>query len=95
MEASAMTTPRKRTAPCLTHTRRLKRESNASESLILRRPEFTREVTRARFRPTAAPARPVREAFPRASLRRFRGWPEGLLALFEVDWRPQRLPGAA
>ena len=89
-----MTTPQKRTAPCLTHTRRLKRESNASESLILRR-EFTREEPRARFRSCASPERPVRVPFPRASLRHFTGAPERLLALLEADWRPQRLRGAA
>lgn len=90
-----MTSHQKRTAPCLTHTRRLKRETNACEDTIMRRPGFYREEPRACFRPSAAPARPVWGPFPRASLRRFKNWPEGLLALLEADWRPQRLRGAA
>lgn len=74
---------------------RPERVLRACESLILRPPESTREGVGGSTFVSWGRERPVREPFPRASLRRFKGWPAGLLAFLEAGWRPERLRGAA
>lgn len=40
-------------------------------------------------------SRRYRAPFPRLPLRRFTGWPAGLLAALENDWRPEHTGGVA
>ncbi len=75
---------------------RPERDHKASrESLILRPPESTRQVGGACRVVFDARPRLPRRPFPRASLRRFKGWPEGLRVLLEAGARPSRASGAA
>ncbi len=74
---------------------RPERDPKACESLILRPPESTRQGGGDCSALSDVTTRPPRRPFPRTSLRRFTGWPEGLLVLFEAGWHLPRARRAA